>query len=362
MFRSLPRHVLAMLAGLGFASIALADPPAPPPPAAARSVEAPPPIVDLTPVDMPERKNGCSPIDCITCNTCNNGPPAILASAEYILFRARRRANDYVIADPNNNLTPEGVIRNVPYDTDSGFRGSLGYRPGGSPWEFMLTYTYLRNGNDRDTVAPAGGLLYPTLTRPGLVDDAQFAVGSASLTLNVYDLETMRHFTIDESFTMRFGMGARYADMDQTLQAAYFGGTANAAAVRSRVSFDGAGVTVGGQGDWVFWRNLRFFGRGRASLLMCDFNNTLVETNNAGQTVNVNVTESYRQVVPVLELASGVAWEYRNMRLAVGYEIANWFNVVDSPTFIDDFSEGKLGRRQSDLGIEGIFAQFGLVF
>ena len=46
----------------------------------------------------------------------------------------------------------------------------------------------------------------------------------------------------------------------------------------------------------------------------------------------------------------------------VGYEIANWFNVVDSPTFIDDFSEGTLGRRQSDLGIEGIFAQLGLVF
>jgi hypothetical protein len=362
MLRMLPGFVLAVVAGLGAASAVSADPPAPPPPAAARSVEAPPPIVDLTPGDLPERQHGSSPIDCITCNTCNNTPPTILASAEYILFRARRRANDYAIADPNNNLTPEGVIRNVPYETDSGFRGTLGYRPGGSPWEFLFTYTYFRNGNDRETVAPPGGLLYPTLTRPGIVDDAQFAVGSASLTLSVYDLESMRHFTIDEAFTLKFGMGARYADMDQTLQAAYFGGTANAAGVRSRVSFTGAGVTVGGQGDWVFWRNLRFFGRGRASLLMSDFDNTLVETNNGGQTVNVNVTESYRQVVPVLELASGVAWEYRNVRLAVGYEIANWFNVVDSPTFIDDFSEGTLGRRQSDLGIEGVFAQLGLVF
>lgn len=362
MFRQLAGFVLAVTAGLGFTSIALADPPAPPPPAAARSVEAPPPIVDLTPVDLPERKHGGSPIECITCNTCNNTSPAFLASAEYILFRARRRANDYVIADPNNNLTPEGVIRNVPYDTNNGFRGSVGFRPGGSAWEYMFTYTYLRDGNDRDTVAPAGGLLYPTLTRPGLVDDAGFATGSASLTLSIYDFESVRYFPMDDTFTFKLGFGARFADMDQTLQAAYFGGTANGAAVRSRASFTGAGLTAGVQGDWNFWRNLRFFGRARGSLLMADFDNSLVETNNGGQTVNVNVTESYRQVVPVVELASGIAWEYRNMRFALGYEISNWFNVVDSPTFIDDFSEGKLGRRQSDLGIEGIFAQLGFVF
>ena len=180
--------------------------------------------------------------------------------------------------------------------------------------------------------------------------------------MNVYDLETARQFQIDDTFTFRLGFGTRFADVDETIRAVYFGGDANGAAVRSRVSFDGGGITVGGQGDWLVWRGIRLFGRGRASLLMADFSNHLTETDNGGRTVNANVREHYFQTVPVLELATGVAWEYRNLRVAVGYELQNWFNTVDSPTFVDDFAEGKLGRRKSDLGLEGIFVQLGLAF
>jgi hypothetical protein len=339
---------------------AFAQPPATPgAPPASRPADPPPPIADLTPVDLPDRSNNCGPIDCIT---CNEHAPAILTSAEYIIARPRRRANDYVIIDPTNNLTPEGDIRNVQYGTDSAFRVGGGYRPGGSAWEFMFTYFYLHDGNDRSSAAPPGGVLYATLTRPGIVDNVTFAAAGASLNMNVYDLESIRHFQIDNDFTFKLSFGTRFANMDQTLQAFYFGGDANGAAVRSHVCFDSFGLTVGGQGDWVFWRGFRLFGRARGSLLMADFDNALLETNNGGGTILANVREGYRQVVPVIELASGITWEYRNLRVAIGYELQNWFNVIDSPTFIDDFAEGKLGRRKSDLGIEGVTFQLGMAF
>jgi len=350
---------LVILAAASWATSpsAIAQPPAAAQSAARSADPPPPPIVDLTPVDLPDRSHG--PIDCIT---CNNTPPAVLGFAEYLLVRARTNANDYAIIDPANNLAPEGSIRNAQYGTDNAFRIGGGYRPGGSAWDFVFTYFYLHDWENRNAVAPPGGLLYATLTRPGQVDNVGFAVAGASLNMNVYDLESIRNFQIDKDFAFKLGFGSRFANVEQDLQALYFGGDANGAAVRRHVCFDSFGLTVGGQGDWVFWRNFRLYGRARGSLLMADFDNSLFETNNGGATVNANVHEHYRQVVPVIELASGVAWEYRNLRVSVGYELQNWFNVVNAPTFVDDFSEGKLGRRTSDLGIEGFSFRLGYNF
>jgi hypothetical protein len=361
MSRTLPGLVLAVIAGLGGSWSAYGQSPAAPvlPPPATPAAEPPPPIVDLTPVSLPERGNCNSPIECVTC--CDR-PPAFITYAEYLVVRPRRRANDYAIIDPVNNLSPQGEILNVPYDVSSAIRVGAGYRPAGSAWEFVVTYLYLHSGEERAAAAPPGGLLYATLTRPGIVDNVLVAAATSSMTMNVVDFESRRHFQIDNCFLFRLGMGVRFADVDQTLQGFYGGGDANAAAVRSRVSFDGQGLTLGAQGEWQFWREFRLFGRGRGSILMADFTNTLVETNNGGATVNANVVESYLQTVPILELASGIAWERRNVRVALGYEIQNWFNVIDSPTFVDDFAEGKLSRRKSDLGIEGLFLQLGLAF
>ena len=66
--------------------------------------------------------------------------------------------------DPVDNLTPEGRIKNVQYDTTNAFRVGAGFRPGGSAWEYMFTYTYLHDGADRGEGAHPGGLLYATLT------------------------------------------------------------------------------------------------------------------------------------------------------------------------------------------------------
>ena len=59
---------------------------------------------------------------------------------------------------------------------------------------------------------------------------------------------------------------------------------------------------------------------------------------------------------------TGVAWEYRNVRIAAGYEVANWFGLIDGPQFLNDFAEGKIGRRRGDLSLEGLFVQLGVAY
>jgi hypothetical protein len=363
---------LAAVFVLAGAAVAQFAPPPAPPPAArppatppglppAIDVPAPPPtphVADLTP---PEFAHPPTTTVCDGCRACDS-PAAWLFSVDYLLVRPRRRADDFAIVDPHDNLTPEGDIRSIGYDMSSGVRAAVGYRPDGTLWETWFTYTYLHAGGSAVAVAPDGGLIYPTLTRPGLVDNANSASASNNLAYNLYDVDSVRRVAGDDSFSLRLGFGVRYATVDQTQQAYYFGRDANGTHVFSQANFDGAGPTLSGEGRWVLPWGLSLFGRARGGLLVGEARNTLRETDNFGATGNANVGERYYTTIPVLEMGTGVAWEYRNMRLAIGYEVANWFNLIDSPTFTNDFAEGKLGRRHGDLSLEGLFLQLGVAY
>jgi hypothetical protein len=324
----------------------------------------PPPVVDMTPVELPGRHEPVVEMPHGNGHGHGHGhsPPAFLVSAEYLIVRPYRRPNDYAITDPIDNLTPEGRVNTVNYDTSSGFRTSVGLRPGGSGWEALFTYTYVNAGGDDFTAAPPGGLVYPTLTRPGLVDSVTAAAAGIDLDYHLFDFESGRRFCVQDDFTLKLGFGVRYAVIDQTLDAFYAGRDANGTLVRNRIDFDGGGPMVSGEGHWHVWRGWRLFGRARGALVVGDHTATLTETDFGGRAVNANVIESDTTTVPVLELATGVAWEYRNLRLSLGYEVANWFGLLDSPSFVDDFAEGKLGRRRGDLSLEGVFFQLGLAY
>ena len=58
----------------------------------------------------------------------------------------------------------------------------------------------------------------------------------------------------------------------------------------------------------------------------------------------------------------GLAYQGEHWRLAVGYELTDWINMINSPDFTDGSSLGHINRRRSDLTLEGLSASLGVVF
>lgn len=58
-----------------------------------------------------------------------------------------------------------------------------------------------------------------------------------------------------------------------------------------------------------------------------------------------------------MELAAGVAYQRGNVRLSLGYEVTNWFSLIDSPVFVNDVQQGKFLNNVSDLGVDGFAAR-----
>lgn len=296
------------------------------------------------------------------CHVCDQAAEGIFFSGEYLLIRPRRGAFDFAIVDPNGNGVPEGNVESVDWKTTSGLRVGAFCRLPGEGWEFGLTYTYFHSSGNRALLKPAGGTLFATVTHPGSIEEVDSAAAETSLNFNVLDAEVGRRFRLGESFVVRLFGGGRFAWIDQNFSVFYNGGDALGATVLSPVEFEGAGLRFGAEAQWRWAWGFSLYGRISQSLLVGDFRTKFVELNNFGATTDANVSNRFEQLVPVTEVGIGIAWECNNMRISVGYELANWFNMVDSPGFVDDLNQGTMLRRTSDLSLEGLNVQVGWIF
>jgi hypothetical protein len=364
--------ICCMVVGLG-PSVSLAQP------VPQSQVNPPPQTVAPTPGAAPTRANpptlGQSPagepgkvVD-LTPPEWANLPPAppmhhaaaapvgaweLYAAAQYLLLRPYRRDLDLGLVSLRDNFSPIGSIISQSYDTRSGLRiGVGGYSPE-SGWQAGFEYTYFHSAANRDAVAPPGGVFYPALTQPGTIDAVTTATGLASLNYNVYDIVLGQRHKLPHDLELGLQGGVRLASIRQN-QSAYFDGLdANAASSTLVNQFDGAGVFVGTQADWNLGYGLSFYGRARGALLYGDQCTRLTALNNQNRTVNAAIRDHFEQIVPTAELGFGVAWQYRSMRIAAGYEVINWFGLNDTPTLVDDFAPGRFSRQRSDLGLEGL--------
>lgn len=315
------------------------------------SAEEPIPVRDLTP---PEFLQVVEPVP--------EAPAGeVFAAAEFLLFTPRQRGLDFALQDNRDDLVPVGQLRSLNYKTEPGVRATLGYRPGGYPWDVRVSYTYITSSDGYGVVANPGGLLYPTLTKTGLTNEANIATASASLSLNVYDLE-VGYLIQKEHLQARLFGGVRLASLRQSLLAQYDGRDAQGATVDVRPNFDGVGPLFGMEGTIGMGQGFGVYGRASGALLTGSMRAPFVETNNVGGTVYADLTDRFALTVPVATLAVGVSYQYHGLLIRAGYEVTNWFGVFERPAFYDDFAEGKVMRRGSNLGLDGLFVQLGLQF
>jgi hypothetical protein len=285
-------------------------------------------------------------------------------TGDYLLLRPRRDAFDYAVNSPNLTQTPGGTVESANFNTESGFRFGAGVRVPGQDVYFGLTWTNLSSRGDSFQGAPAGGALFATLTRAGSFDQVETATASTNLDYNVLDVELSRRVKYGDCFNVNLSGGGRFAWINQQFTAVYNGGPDHAVndTVQSPVYFNGAGLTAGAEGQWNFYHGLGLYARARGSLLSGQFKNYLTETTANNSIVIVNVNEKNDQIVPVAELGMGLNYCSEHWHVSIGYEMTNWFNMVNSLDFPDSSNIGKVGRRTSDLSLEGLAVQLGLAF
>jgi hypothetical protein len=288
--------------------------------------------------------------------------------ADYLLIRARRAALDYVIQSPVLNGSVQGNLSSVIWGTDSGYRLGGGYRLGHG-WEIGASYLYFHTTDSRSAVPTPGGALFATLTAPG-IDQVNTAAANASLNLNLINLELAKRLDFD-GFGLRLSGGLQIADISQKLNAIYSGGTAgaNPDLVSNPINFDGIGVRVGGEGWWhapecwgTWGRGFGLYAKLYGSLLSGEFHTRDLEVAAGGTQVITDVSEKFTRIVPVTEVGLGIGWASQNVVFRVGYELYNFFNLVDNVNFVDSNSFGKIGHRSGDLSLEALVFSFGFFY
>lgn len=344
---------------------AAAEPPPAPPsvlPASVPAVVEPTGMVDLTPPELAhppaatahatDALCGCAPGERSHGGHAHSG---WFAAGDFLLWRPRMDSLNYAVADATDDLVPRGRVQNLRFAADGGFRVNLGYRLPKQGWDVGVTYTYYRSDANESTAAPPGGLLYPTLTRPGVIDSVSTASATAGLTYNVFDADIGRTWNVDEHLALRTFGGIRFASIDTEMQANYDGRLATFAQVRNDASFSGTGPTLGAEARWNVCKCVSLFGNARGGLIYGDFAASALETNGAGAVVNADLSDNFTGVAPFGSIALGGTWTWRNISLTAGYEVTHWSNVVARPTLVDDFAEGKTLVRRSDLSFDGVF-------
>jgi hypothetical protein len=301
------------------------------------------------------------------CVDCEQGwLSGLYLFGEYLLVRPRRDAHDFAVLSPNPAEAPGGTIESLAWETVNGYRVGGGFElPGEEPWLVGVTYSYFHSRDDRRLVnPPGGGFLFATSTRGGGIDDVTLARGSSNIDYDVLDVEAIRVIPFSSHTNLRLFGGGRFAWIDQKFLAIYNGGSvgANFTNVSSPVEFRGAGLTFGSEVGWKIYRGLGLYARGRGSLLSGEFTRSLTERDGSFPVAIVNVHETVNQIVPVLDLGVGLAWEGEHVFFRVGYEMSNWFNMVNSPDFPGAANLGKVGRRTSDLTLEALSVQLGFIF
>lgn len=283
-------------------------------------------------------------------------PGGFYFGAEYLYMRARRRNLDFAVVDQIDDGLPQGSIISADWEPNSGYRLGGGYRLPGEGWQIGAEYTYFHASDDRQATAPTNGLLYATQMNPAFSDgEATSATASSNLNYNVVDVMLGREFNVSKRMTMGLYGGGRFASIDQKRITTYLGTDVGNSTVSNPQDFDGSGLTAATTGHVRLFPSLSLFAKAGGSILYGQTTTSYNETNTLG--ANTSISENYEQLVPVIEAAIGLSYHWRFMELTLGYQMINWFDLVDQRSFTDGLLESKTADSSGSLTLDGLFLQ-----
>jgi hypothetical protein len=281
-------------------------------------------------------------------------------AAEVFTWAARRGGQDFAVRTAAGPQSAVGILRSVDSGSDPGFRIAVGYRLENG-LEVGSAYTYWNYAADAVERASGEERVFPTLTHPALVIEADSVRATTGIQMNLYDVEMGQRYGLSDSLQTRVFFGPRFASLNQSLTASHEGGEfPTMDTVRRRVRFGGGGLRVGGDADFSLYDHLGMYVRGSAGLLSGRFRSSLDESL---QGVGVlSLQDRLNRTVPMADLGFGVTYQRGGIKFSVGYEIHNWFGIVEGLEFMEDTNPTKPQRKTGDLGFDGLFFRAELSF
>jgi hypothetical protein len=291
-----------------------------------------------------------------------HGEGGLFGVFDFLLVRPRHRPDDFAIVDHTSGAFVGGDVAHFDWDTEGGYRVGLGWKLANG-LEFDGLYTYVHSKDDQNLTRPAGGQLFATLSAPITFDSAGSAVGSSNLDLDIVDLELARRWSPCDDLNLRFVAGARIADIVQKTNVAYdfTASGLGVSNVNDHIRFDGIGLRLGSEAWWKVRGNWGVYGKAFASLMSGEFKTNYTQFVQGGGVAVVDVRDDFEKVIPVSELGFGLGWQGEHMCFRVGYELQNFFGLVDRIDF-NDSSSFKPSWRTGDLSLEALTLTVGFAY
>jgi hypothetical protein len=311
---------------------------------------------DFLPVLPPVTEAPTAPVDWLP-SPVPTGP---FFFGEYLLVQPRRDNLSMGLLGATANGSLVGQVESLRYELADGFRVGGGYRLPCGGWDVIASFAYFHSKFQRTVDAPDGSAIYPALGLLGA--PAASADGDAALSYAVTDVDIGRTFAPSESVVVRMFGGARFARLNESLKTIYSGGDLGDGDdyINSPVRYLGGGLSVGSEATWRILGGFGVYGKARFSLLAGQFDSRLTET--VGGAAFVDIRDSFVAVTPVAELGVGVSYQGRHLFASAGYDLADWFNMVNGVAVPDPNRPGQLGRTRGDLTLEGLAVKLGFIY
>ncbi|MBI5273545.1 MAG: hypothetical protein HY860_00640 [Chlamydiales bacterium] len=298
---------------------------------------------------------------------------------EYLLWHAYEDGLAYAVEI--NSTTDRGDVQDLDFDWDSGFRAGLGYRMPHDKWELDANWTRFYTSASGST-STSTQLLYPewdVLAFPSYQSGSPITIinGSWNLHLNVLDGEISHYFMTTPSLSFKPHMGIRGIWIKQTYHTQITGGIVPQTILFNDIftvnSFArGAGFRAGLDTQWEFCKHWSLFGNIGGSLLFTTFNieekDYRSTAHNPPLTLIFDIKDQIQQLVPTVDLAMGISWDYSfsdmvALCLQLGWEFNDFFGQNKfRHFFLNDNSSYSFVGSQEDLTMQGLVVSARLDF
>ncbi|MFT5524022.1 MAG: hypothetical protein ACI9HK_001972 [Pirellulaceae bacterium] len=276
------------------------------------------------------------------------------ASGELLAWRVARQGLDYAITtDGLADAVGSGTVHNVEFSRDPGFRVGMGYVTEVG-WDLGFRYTNFESSQTGSAMAPIAGNLWATRSHPQENEEAQSALAQASLDYQTFDFEVGRWLEINSFTAIHIIGGLRWLNSEQQMLIQYDGNDFNNGVVNDRKSDQAFGIRVGAEGHWKILSGWSAFARGVGGVAFSNSQQQLLETDDAGADLIVDVSDSVMNPLTNLEVSVGLSYSRGSWNLSTGYEMTYWSNLSNQVSY-DGVHAGSYDLVSHDLLLEGMF-------